>query len=182
MVKIRSFIAIEIPDKIKTEINIMINQFAKQDFSVQWVKYNNLHITLLFLGEVDQEFIDKSQKELAIIAGNEKPFEMSLSGIGAFPDLRQPRVIWIGVQKGAEQMINLQGNVKNSFSRLGYKQESRKFHPHLTIGRVKFRFTNPKVFEKKYTSESFLVQSVVLFKSILEYSGPIYEKLGEHKF
>jgi len=179
---VRSFIAIEIPEKIRTEIEIMLNQFAKADFSVKWVKRDNLHITLLFLGDASREFIESGCQQLESIIKTQKPFELSLSDIGAFPNQQQPRIIWLGVEKGVDQITELQAKIENGFTSIGFKPEARKFHPHLTIGRVKFRFTNPKVFETTYQSEDFLVKSVALFKSTLYPSGPIYERIKEFQF
>lgn len=182
MEKIRAFVAVEIPAKIRIEISALFKTFARQDFSIKWVEQNNLHITMLFLGDVNLDFIKTAQNELSKLVNNQHPFSMSLHKIGAFPDQKQPRIIWIGVDNGANQLVNLQSNLQNTFMQIGFKPETRKFHPHLTIGRVKFRFTNPKVFETDYQSESFSVNSVVLFKSTLLPNGPIYEKLGEYHF
>lgn len=179
---IRSFIAVEIPDKTRTEITKMLDTFAKQDTGARWIKQDNLHITLIFLGEVSQEFLHNAQTELTSVAKNQKSFEMSLKNIGAFPSQRAPRIIWIGVDKGSDELIDLQSKIESSLTKIGYKPETRKFHPHLTIGRVKFRFNNPKIFETNYQSETFAVKSVVLFKSTLMPQGPIYEKIKEFNF
>lgn len=179
MDKVRSFIAIEIPEKIRSEINYLCKSFAKQDFSVKWVEKQNLHITMLFLGDVTNEFIEKGCGGLEKIVQTQRPFQLSLAGISAFPGLKQPRIIWIGADQGVAEITDLQAKIETAFIEIGYKPENRKFHPHVTIGRVKYRFTYPKIFETIYKSENFFVKSVVLFNSILKLSGPIYEKIRE---
>ena len=182
MEKIRSFIAVEIPEKVRSEITRMLSKFSQEDTGARWVKHDNLHITLLFLGEVTPDFIKQVVNELETIARTQKNFEMSFKNIGAFPSQRSPRIIWIGVERGEAEIIDLQSKIELSFTKIGYKPEQRKFHPHLTIGRVKFKFDNPKVFEVGYKSEIFPVKSVVLFKSTLAPQGPIYEKINEFTF
>ena len=182
MQMIRSFIAVEIPDNVRSEITRIISKTAENDFGVKWVKHENLHITLLFLGDVTNEFLQKGINELSAIAQTQKPFEMSFKNIGAFPSPRSPRIIWVGVEQGKNELTALQEKTENAFTGIGYKPEERKFHPHLTIGRVKERMSSTKVFETEYISTSFLIKSVVLFKSTLMPQGPIYEKIKEFYF
>lgn len=179
---IRSFIAIEIPGRVRSEITRLMNKFAQEDRSVRWVKYDNLHITLLFLGDVTEAFLKKAENEIAQIAKQQKSFEISLYNIGAFPNPGSPRIIWIGVKDGNKEIIDLESKIETAFTNIGHKPEERKFHPHLTIGRVKFRFNNPKIFETNYKSDIFPVKSVILFKSTLKLDGPVYEKLNEFNF
>jgi len=177
---IRSFIAVKIPEQVRSEISRMINGFAKLDFSVKWVKYENLHITLLFLGDIDDDFLNSAIEQLNTIAKNEKMFQMSLKNIGAFPNQHSPRVIWIGTETGAQELTNLQEKVETAFTTIGYKPETKKFHPHLTIGRARDRMLNSeKVLSTQYQSILFPIKSIVLFKSTLTPQGPIYEKIKE---
>ncbi|MEO0076828.1 MAG: RNA 2',3'-cyclic phosphodiesterase [candidate division WOR-3 bacterium] len=181
--KIRAFIAVEIPQKVRTEICQLIDRFAQTGQSVKWVKPENLHITLLFLGDIDQNFLQQSIEQLTGIAKSEKGFKMSLKNFGAFPSQRMPRVVWIGVDQGAQALIDLQAKIEAAFTTIGYKPEERKFHPHLTIGRVRERMSNAEqVFNTRYQSEVFTINSLVLFKSTLTPQGPIYEKIKEFYF
>ena len=106
-----------------------------------------------------------------------KRFELSLKGIGAFPNERSPRIIWIGVERGREEIIKLQEGIEESLSTLGFKREERKFHPHLTIARVKGRADFKELLGVPYKSRVFLTDSLVLFKSTLTPKGPIYGEL-----
>ncbi len=183
MQTIRSFIAVETPESVRSEITKMITTFAKDDFSVKWVKHENLHITLLFLGDVYTDFVQQGVDTLSGIALTQKSFELSLKNIGAFPSQHSPRVIWIGVDVGKEELISLQEKIETAFTTIGYKPEKRKFHPHLTIGRARERMRYAeKVLNSQYESKSFLIKSLVFFKSTLSPQGPIYEKIKEFYF
>jgi 2'-5' RNA ligase len=180
---IRSFIAIEVPNNIREEIAKVIDDLKQSDYPVRWVTKENLHLTLIFLGEVKEDFLDKVIGQLKVVANKAKSFEMNLQGLGAFPSQRSPRVIWIGTKIGEPEIINLQSKIETVLVTIGYKPEVRKFHSHLTIGRVKGVIKDPaKIFEYNYTSRSFPVKSIVLFKSTLRPEGPIYEKLQEFNF
>lgn len=180
---IRSFIAVEIPNAVRNEVAKIIDNFSQANYPVRWVNKENLHLTLIFLGEIQKDFLDKVNKALGEATKNCRPFEMNLNGIGAFPSQRTPRIIWIGVKQGQNEIIELQANVERPLVKIGYKPEAKKFHPHLTIGRVKgFLKDASQIFETNYSSPPFLIKSIVLFKSTLRPEGPIYEKLGEFDF
>ncbi|MCX7786041.1 MAG: RNA 2',3'-cyclic phosphodiesterase, partial [candidate division WOR-3 bacterium] len=134
METIRSFIAIEIPKKIRQEIMKFVDEFQQQNLAVRWVKYENLHLTLCFLGNVTKVFLHKVADKLSAIAGAQKSFELSLKNFGAFPSQRSPRIIWVGVEKGSSELIDLQAKVESTLAEIGYKPEERRFHPHLTVG------------------------------------------------
>jgi 2'-5' RNA ligase len=147
------------------------------------VANENLHLTLIFLGEVNEDFLTKAKAQLTGAAKVIKPFDASLNGLGAFPSPRSPRVVWIGMDKGKDETIDLQSKVEKQLGTIGYKPEDRKFHPHLTIGRVKGVIKDAaKIFETNYSSRNFPVNSIVLFKSTLRPEGPVYEKLQEFHF
>lgn len=137
----------------------------------------NLHLTLKFLGEVREERIRDISEILKEISKGFKKFEVTLQGIGAFPNQSSPRVIWTGVEKGRKEMIELQKEIEERLVPLGFKKEERGFHPHLTIARVKGRGDFKELFETDYKSRTFLIDKIILFKSTLTPKGPIYEEL-----
>jgi len=181
---IRSFIAVEIPKDVRDEISgLQTNLKSSAGSSVRWVANDNLHLTLIFLGEVEDNFLNKVKEQLALAVKTVKAFEAILNGLGAFPSQRSPRIIWIGMDKGNDETSSLQSKVEKQLVTIGYKPEERKFHSHLTIGRAKGIIKEPaKIFETQYTSRNFPVKSIVLFKSTLRPQGPIYEKLQEFNF
>jgi 2'-5' RNA ligase len=181
---IRSFIAIETPKDIIDNIGVLQTRLKPSLGNlVRWVAIENMHLTLIFLGEVKEDFLNKVMEQLTSVVKMVMPFEANINGLGAFPSQRSPRIIWIGMDKGKNEVIDLQTKVEKSLKTIGYKPEDRKFHPHLTIGRVKSVIKDStKIFDNNYTSRNFPVKSIVLFKSTLRPQGPIYEKLEEFHF
>lgn len=176
---IRSFIAIEIPREIRNKITGMIGEWDREGYPVRWVKEDNLHLTLKFLGEIKEEVVFDVSSKLKSISLRFSPFEFSLKGLGAFPTPKSPRVLWIGIAKGREGVKSLQEVVENELALVGLKPETREFSPHLTIGRAKAKFDPKSILATQYESPVFLVRALALFKSTLTPQGPIYEKLEE---
>ncbi len=181
---IRSFIAIETPKDIRDNIGVLQTKLKTGlGILVRWVAIENMHLTLIFLGEVKEDFLNKVKEQLISAVQMVKPFEANLNGLGAFPSQKSPRIIWIGMDKGKNEVIDLQSKVEKSLMTIGCRPEDRKFHPHLTIGRVKGTIKEAtNIFEANYTCRDFPVKSIVLFKSTLRPQGPIYEKLEEFHF
>ncbi|MEO0102704.1 MAG: RNA 2',3'-cyclic phosphodiesterase [candidate division WOR-3 bacterium] len=178
---IRSFIAIPLPKEVREEIGKILKEYESKDFC-RWVAPENLHITLIFLGEISERFLREVQIEVAKVVEQRKGFSIKLGGFGAFPSVKNPRVLWIGVSSGGKEVEELQGSLVDNLARIGFKPEERKFHPHLTIGRVKGIMKEIDLWERKYESEAVPVNSIVLFKSTLTPNGPIYEKIEEYPF
>ncbi len=110
--------------------------WPQADARVKWVEPANLHFTLKFLGEVPEEHLLSVVEAVREVAAF-RPFELSIEGLGAFPDLRAPRVLWVGVQEGARELAALARHVEEALSRARFPREERPFEPHLTIGRVR---------------------------------------------
>jgi|UniRef100_A0A7C3Z2W0 2'-5' RNA ligase len=178
---IRSFIAITIPEEVKREIGKIIRECEAKKYPCRWVVPENLHITLLFLGEVSEDFLARVKKELAKIAQKTKVFSIKLGGFGAFPSWKNPRIIWIGVPFGNKEIESLQANLVENLAQLGFKPEEKRFHPHLTIGRAKGLIKDIDLLERRYESDLIKVETVVLFKSTLTPNGPVYEKIEEYR-
>jgi len=172
----RTFIAVEVPEKIRREIDSFIKEQAKQNVPIKWVKFDNLHITLQFLGEIDESKKKETAAVIAEIARKFTRLQVKLEGIGCFPSPRNPRVLWIGVKEGAEKLCEIAQSLETALSRSGFKEEKR-FHPHLTIGRIKTSCKVDNILEKNIETEPFQVNSITLFKSTLKPEGPIYEEL-----
>src|SRR3972149_847727 len=107
MENIRTFIAVDIPKEIKMELDKLISELRPLAPDIRWVKAANLHLTLRFLGDIPRDSVDGLAEKLRGKLREFEEFEASLSGLGGFPNLRKPRVIWIGVGKGAERFAKL---------------------------------------------------------------------------
>ena len=181
MGNVRTFVAVEMPEEVREQFKGIQAQLQKADAHVKWVEPHNIHVTLKFLGGIAEDQLQGLYEGVTEAVQGFAPFEINLSQLGTFPNLRRPRVVWIGVDSGKEKLIELQKNVEESISQLGFPKENRKFSPHLTIGRVK----SPRGVEAladaikatSFESESFGVNEVVVMESTLTPEGPIYTPL-----
>ena len=182
--KIRTFIAIELPDKIQSDIRQLKHSFLPYRFDIRWVKPLNMHLTIKFLGDVDPADLDTIGKLLSDIAGNFPSFDLIPRGLGVFPSLKRPRVIWIGIAGQTDVLGSIQQSVNGGLNEIGFTTEKRPFRGHLTFGRIKSRVDQDRLLDalhaqQKFVSKAFTVENLVMFKSELTPSGPIYTKLYE---
>lgn len=187
----RAFIAIEISDDIRDILAQLESHLKHSGADVKWVKPESVHLTLKFLGGISEEKCAEVKSALDTVAKSVKSFELTLKEIGAFPKIESPRVIWVGLDKGALETTDLADRIDDSLSKIGFAKEGRPFSPHLTIGRARSSLNKDKLKEKidsasaKFqfaTVDSHKVVSVILFQSTLTPQGPIYTKLHESKF
>lgn len=173
----RTFIAVEIPEKQRKAIWDLITEQKKKNLPIKWVEFENLHITLKFIGEIDEKKLERILPQLSTISGRTKSFKISLESLGCFPGIRNPRVLWIGVNQGGDELIKLATEIENELYKIGIKKEEKKFHPHLTIGRIKSPCKVDDILNQTMKTDIFEVKEFILFKSTLQPSGPVYEKL-----
>lgn len=182
---LRAFIAVEIPAEIQQNIHKETSSF-RQGINplVRWVPVRNMHLTLKFLGDISPSSVEFLIQMLRNEADNVSCFNLQLTSIGAFPDLRRPRVIYIGIQASVA-LDALQRGIESAARRLGYESEDRPFSAHLTLGRAKQSIT--AVDQQKIrraiegTQVDLLgtarVDSVHLYKSELKPGGSVYTRL-----
>lgn len=181
---IRTFIAVELPKEIHDKLQQLQNDFRTPMPDVRWTKPGNIHLTLKFLGDVQISRIDRITSSLMDIGGRFSPFTMSLAGMGAFPNPRKPRIVWVGVEKGADTLVEIANSIEASMKQLGFPKEKRPFRPHLTVGRIR-QLKNPesmtKALEQSEVGElgEFAVEKVSFIKSQLDPAGSIYTTLVE---
>lgn len=183
----RTFIAIELSEEIREVLAQIQSHLKYAGADVKWVEKDNIHLTLKFLGEIDEKKCEKVKAALEKIAKEFKPFEISLKDIGAFPKIEFPRVIWIGLDKGAKESTELAAKIDETLSKIGFDKETRPFAAHITIGRVRSSKNKEALKEKVLSYQPSAVShqqinSVILFQSTLTPRGSIYTKLHEAKF
>ncbi|MCX5715275.1 MAG: RNA 2',3'-cyclic phosphodiesterase [Candidatus Omnitrophica bacterium] len=184
----RTFIAIPLSNEIKQELSKIQSEFKQTNADVKWVEPENIHLTLKFLGEVTEEFLPKVKDALTKAISGFKSFEISISGIGAFPKLDYPRAIWVGIEKGKDETKSIAEKLEDELEKLGFAREEREFSAHLTIGRVKSS-KNKEALKKillttagqQLTTDSQKVSSITLYQSKLSPHGPTYATLHEAK-
>jgi len=181
--KIRSFIAVDTSEQVKSELVRLLNELkGRTALNVKWVKPEQMHLTLVFLGEVSPEFIEKAKAQLAIVAKGFKPFQCQLENLGAFPSVQKARVIWSGLKRGEMELKELQAEVASVMAKIGYVPEKRTFTPHLTLGRIREPDDARFIQGCSFTSSVLLVDQLILFKSELQPTGPVYTKISSFPF
>ena len=175
----RLFVAVNLPKKERERIHRASRALRDQSLPVRWVEPDNFHLTLKFLGEVRAEVVPHIVAILARVALGCPPFSAQLAGFGAFPTIRRPRVLWLGVEP-TPALRCLKQDVEWALADLGFERETRAFHPHLTLGRVDrddeagtFRGLDELVAEMSY-SGSVPVRSVELMRSQTGKDGSQY--------
>ncbi len=133
---IRSFVAILLPEAVREAVMAATERLRPLCGAVAWVPPQNLHVTLQFLGGQSEEGLVAAEAALDDAAARSEPIEVALHGIGAFPGLERPRILWIGMARGALEARALQARVAEALAARGFPREERAWHPHLTIGRV----------------------------------------------
>ncbi len=179
---IRSFLAIELPKLILSKIEGVQGDLRSTHADVRWVSPEKIHLTLKFFGNIEESRIDVIFKSIEEPVRNTLPFSVRVKGAGAFPSLKNPRVIWMGLADGIEMLISLQKEIEARLEKIGFEPEDRPFQPHLTLGRMKSSRGKEDLVRKmeNHTEEefgAFQVERVALFKSDLRPSGPIYTLL-----
>ncbi len=182
---IRSFVALDILPQVKKEIGGIIGKLKRLGGNVKWVRSENLHITLKFLGEVVPETLEEVYQVVEESVRGTKAFSFSLSGAGIFPNPRRPRVFWIGIKEEGE-LARLSRRLDEGLEALGFPREKRGFSPHLTIGRARTSQEMERLVEgireMEYSSGKIEASSLFVMKSKLTPQGPIYSPLKEFKF
>ncbi len=181
---IRSFLAIALAENIHRRIEEVQRDLKSSQADVRWVSPGKIHLTLKFFGNIDEAAIEPIVKAVEGPAHVVSPFFLKVEGIGAFPNWKNPRVIWMGLIDGGDILIPLQKQVETELQKIGFEPEGRAFQPHLTLGRVnsgRGKEALIRTMEEHREEEfgEFEVSKVILFKSDLKPTGPIYTALRE---
>ncbi|RME47375.1 MAG: RNA 2',3'-cyclic phosphodiesterase [Chloroflexi bacterium] len=188
MADIRSFIAIELAEELLSGLMKVQDELRADEWTdeVRWVRPEGIHLTLKFLGNVPAVRIEAIGDGVARAVAGIRPFTVTAEGLGVFPNWRRPRVIWVGVGGDTDQLLALQERVEQAMAELGFEPEGRRFHPHLTLGRVNQRAGagyQRRLGEalQAHSVEmvgQMLVDRVSLMRSQLHPKGAVYTQLG----
>jgi 2'-5' RNA ligase len=179
---IRSFIAIDLPEETRTALKDVQEKLKLSGAVVRWLKPRSIHLTLKFLGTIQEAQVEDIALAVAQEIRDQPPITLRPAGLGAFPSPRKPRVIWIGIEGEVQRLKEIQAGVENGLEPLGFACEKRGFRPHLTIGRVKDRRRLQSLVDAMATLNmepfnSFDADEIILYKSDLRPTGAIYTKL-----
>jgi 2'-5' RNA ligase len=181
---VRAFVGIALPPEVRGAVAGAIGPLRGPGTAVSWVPTENLHITLKFLGEIPRDRCRLLEGLLSGVAAGSPPFSLDAAGGGAFPGTRNPRVLWVGFLEPLELVGKLQQNMENALSGAGFPGEDRRFHPHITVGRV--RGVLPPAWGERFLQSlsgrefgQVPVSSLRLFESRLSPGGAIYRVVRE---
>ncbi len=181
MTRIRSFICIDVPQQVKARIEDVQAKLRRLPADVSWTRPANVHLTLKFLGEVEEERLPALGEVLQEIARGHEPFELVTDRGGVFPTAARPRVLWIGVQDEQGRLRALVTDLEEAFSAQGFAREARPFTAHLTIGRIRSERSAREVarllLEEDFPRYRFLVTHLILMRSDLRPEGALYTPL-----
>ena len=182
MKNIRSFIAIQLAPDVNRNSTRMLQRLRQSSDGIKWVPTDNLHLTLKFLGDVDNTEVPDVCKVIHRICAHQSPFHLDFSGTGGFPSLQRPRILYAGINDASGALTEIVSQLETSLAELGFKQEPRDYIPHLTLGRTRSasRLASSDVMERLATEErtelgGMLVGSLQMVASFLDKSGPTYQ-------
>jgi 2'-5' RNA ligase len=185
---LRAFIAVPLPPAITHQLADVQRRLKRgsSEQAVSWVKPENIHLTLFFLGDILPERQAPIEAALSVVARHAHPFTFSVQGAGAFPNLNRPRVIWVGIEEPTGQLALLHRAVNEAIANVGFQPEDRRFSPHLTLGRIRQRASREDaqaVGEAVRRAEvghlgDAPVEEMILFRSVLKSSGAEYTPLA----
>jgi 2'-5' RNA ligase len=179
----RLFIALPLPDDLERRLGGLIDDLRARGGNVRWVPAGNIHLTVRFLGETDPALVDRLSAEIDKVAGRYQQLEAVADRLGAFPNLRRPRVLWVGLTEATGGLKLLARDMEKAVHKFGFKAEKKGFKAHLTLGRVRDqRDIKPlvdHVAALKFEPAPFVLDRLVLFESTLTPKGAIYKRLHE---
>lgn len=186
MARTRTFIAVGVTKSIREQLISLQETLARTGAEVNWVEPENIHPTLLFLGEVDDREIPKVCRIAADGAKKQPVFSLTVEGAGCFPTPRRPRILWVGVGEGAQPLVALHDDLEIPLQDLGYRREERRYTPHITLGRVRSDHSTEELAKQlarraAWKGGEMTVEELLIMGSELKRAGPVYTVLGRAK-
>jgi 2'-5' RNA ligase len=183
---LRSFIAIELPDTVKAALLSLQQELKTCGAGVRWVKPEGVHLTLKFLGDIEEKLVDGIVETLKGTCRKFQKFNCEVRGVGVFPGIKVPRVLWAGIEDH-DKLKLIQQEIDTGMSSLGFEREGRKFTPHLTLGRFrtsegKMALLNKMQVYKELNLGIIDVNHISLMKSDLGPAGAKYTRIAEIPF
>jgi len=180
----RTFVAVRLPVEIREALHAASLRLRDQPGgkAARWVQAENIHLTLKFLGDVDNRRLGEVCDAVTEVCAGFPSFEMAVSGLGCFPNTAHPRIVWAGVSRGTHELIHLATSMDIALNRLGFAREIRPFDAHITLGRADRRATRAELVSLGHTIAgqsgclygSMTVTRVSLVKSDLRPTGSVY--------
>jgi len=182
----RIFIAIDIPEDARLVVAeyIAVLRLRFPDLRVGWERTGKLHFTLKFLGHVEEAIVPKLEDAIPGMIQRHRPFTTELACTGLFPNTREPRILWLGITSGRDEMIAIGTDIDAAVEHLGFEKDQRTFSPHLTIGRIREPRKGKDLAAAHLSSVfppiEFTVDHVTIYESMLSQTGSSYEVISRH--
>lgn len=180
----RIFLAILLSDNVRESLAQISDDLRRCGSNVTWVKEDNFHVTLFFFGDVEPDICEQIVKAMPKMVANSAPFQLSLEKLGAFPNLRRPRVLWAGVNQGSREIIQVHRQVLSVIEEMGFRDD-KKFSPHVTMGRVRAQGNLDKLLSAieefnrgDITIGEDFIRGISLIESTLTPKGSVYSELA----
>jgi len=183
----RTFVAIEIPEPLKLNLDRSVEEIRSglKDGLIRWVRLESIHLTLKFLGEIEQEQARAIHEILDQVAGRFSRFSLEIAGLGCFPNWTRPRIVWVGFKPAGGELLRLQSELEGRFEKIGFERDQRGYHPHLTLGRVHKGLSGSDVKQiSRWAQEAqigtvgrFEADAISLIRSVLHPDGATYSNL-----
>lgn len=181
----RTFIAIPIPEPIGLKLGRKQAELTPEVPGCRWTASSPFHLTLAFLGDIRNRDLNELCRAVAAATGPFERFELRLEGLGAFPSPQKPRVVWAGVTApDLNPLLDLRKAIVQAATQAGYRPDDPRFHPHITLGRIKsdrgpsYDLTRLVDREQTWSAGTFTAVEVVTYASTLDPKGPSYAPLG----
>lgn len=182
MTRLRVFIAVDPGKSIRSRCVSLQETLARTSTKVRWVKPESIHVTLLFLGEVDERQLVPVCQSVAQTCAAHDDFVMAVDGVGCFPNRRRPHTIWVGIGAGTQNLVALHDALEPPLMELGYRREDRQYTPHLTLGRVQGpstpQLTEALTKQLAWHGGEIAIEEVLIMSSELRADGPIYSVIS----
>lgn len=180
---LRTFIAIDIPGNILSEIRELQEGIKDYGFKIRWVRPESIHLTLKFLGDIKAVKINEIAEAISKTVVRYTPISLQAKGVGVFPGIKRPQVLWVGLAGQLEPLVSLQKTLDENLETIGFPMEKRPFKGHLTMGRMKAKIDVKKFGDvlmtfRSFESEAFTADRIILYKSELKPSGAVYTELA----
>jgi 2'-5' RNA ligase len=181
MGSIRTFIAFDTPTDIRTELASLQEKLKTARADVRWESSDKFHATIKFLGDVDESILPEIINDIRTVTSSHQPFTVTYKNLGCFPDIRHPRVLWVGCENTDGTLERLKNVLDTQLAARGFEIEKRTFHPHITLGREKssrrLEYLTPMLENLTFEPHTTMITEIIIMKSVLQPQGATYTVL-----
>ena len=184
LTSLRVFLAVELSPALCQQLSELQHHLRSTLPKVNWVRPESIHLTLKFLGNIDISMVEHLLTAIEPVRKCQAPLTLEIQGLGVFPHIRRPRILWIGCTGDIQALFNFVSHIENALEPLGFPLEEKPYHPHLTLTRIKqdnskvgSRLIHSGLLEQPWNLGTLRIDRITLFRSELSPSGAEYTSL-----